>query len=1591
MGNSYNSLPIILICTLFSFSYSQNVNITYEDPLSIEICGGQEIYNVTIQNNTNNEIDANSLLEVNLPIGITYVDNTVSNTFTDVTVLDLNNPIFKVLNAISVGDSVSLEFQAIAKCNSYLFIDDNLVDIKNVIKYSYHIEGVEQSQIILDNMDNYNLSFRNISLELPIETLGNPNQTLEFTNTNEVLSQELNISIPGNSIEFSEFMINVNTTDELEFIGVSELIIGTTTYDVSGLNIYNSTDVTNIIFNGPNIDIGIPDFNANMLIKVKFNFRAKTCFQYNTQHVEYESIISDINTGDCVISKIIGDFQFRPLAPTLTYSFDSDNGLNLCGSTSKVTYVMTNSSNAVAPALDVHLYLKYNHGGQITNIKINDIPIDNSIYATSDGSYIHLLGDDIPGLTALSDEDNDGQIDDLAPGASLSVTCDVSLSLLPEDFSFDNCDSGLFGEYFQCEFKSLDSECSTSYSMDNNLGSVFQLIEESYSNSLLLDVDLDLEESNHVQFCFNRNFGGHRNQIYEDSILLEANIKLPYGTGIDLNFQPIFITEDGTELSVIPNTMVINDQLVLNLKVTSPYIFSSSINTYGGCFEFNIVLDSDNLSNCADTESLLEATVYGTFSECLNLMVNLGCDKKELYLHYFPLLPSCPNEYPIVTNSFNAIRTNYGTYTNGTQITVEGIDNGEFQNLNTHGAYASDTIRTEIVSKAVCDVASDDLFYGYIWFSHPENIPILTMTGAEYSIGSSELIVTNDFAYREDLSSSIKTVYEIVISGQQVDKYDVVKIFGIFSVNNTINNNMDFPDVYSINEFRGGVNINPNLPESPYHYGTYFEVYGLDYFGGFSGTPASCSSYGDFYVSFHVKGGFEDDFPNEFRNVIQIIGPLELIIPAATDDNIALISAKYSVSGIPYSSNLNLTSIVESPGVLRIYDSEYGELEEFRPFDKTSTIMYCSVHIKLGLNDCSLAEGQTIDINAAYLEQGYADESLNEIIEPNYPTRIVSNGNNFNTGDLAIDIVNPFLQTIGAITRYKIDINNISSQQAIYPWIKFTYPGDLITITNSSIDGYNIIGTIYDTDTLLLKLQPINTNSGMEGYIDVRLNNCDFYEQNIDIEIETGISCGPISDDILNNDGVICPLDTNKKVELEIIKSNLRMDVIPLFDSNTPLQYCDSFQYVVQIFNNEKANITNSNFKINVPNGFEMSVQYRYPVSEAIDPTNPQFFNTGFSLPIDIVSEQIWDLEDVSGVLPGYIANQFDYLNNYYHLLVTLKPTCGYDGVSPINFTATGVTNCTETKEINFQSTPKFLELEQLNNYFPQLSIVVQENTDLNNYSAIVHYQPDTNITESIGIIAINLPDGIYSTDNLNFEFPLTEISDFNFNFTIDVDYCEVTSFLIDTTIETDLSCSPNNLCMKTSNFQEVLIENICNQKCDIDAKFEVRKISDCTYQFINYSIVNNWNDVQYLWDFGDGNTSTEFEPTHTYITNGNNDVSLTITAFNTIEESCESKFSPIKIESNKCFQDGNCMNIADTTVLDLFPNPNNGIFTLSFNDCIKFCEVSVFDVLGKIIYKKIMINDNQVFIDISNCAKGAYLVRVSSDTMSITKRLIIE
>lgn len=75
---------------------------------------------------------------------------------------------------------------------------------------------------------------------------------------------------------------------------------------------------------------------------------------------------------------------------------------------------------------------------------------------------------------------------------------------------------------------------------------------------------------------------------------------------------------------------------------------------------------------------------------------------------------------------------------------------------------------------------------------------------------------------------------------------------------------------------------------------------------------------------------------------------------------------------------------------------------------------------------------------------------------------------------------------------------------------------------------------------------------------------------------------------------------------------------------------------------------------------------------------------------------------------------------------------------------------------------------------------------------------------------------------------------------------------------------------------------------------------------------------------------------------------------------------------------------ISDTNLKEnytLFPNPTSGSFTI--NGC-NIKEVEVRDVAGRLVYKS-----NLTYIDISNQPKGIYLIKVTTDNITMCRKII--
>lgn len=129
----------------------------------------------------------------------------------------------------------------------------------------------------------------------------------------------------------------------------------------------------------------------------------------------------------------------------------------------------------------------------------------------------------------------------------------------------------------------------------------------------------------------------------------------------------------------------------------------------------------------------------------------------------------------------------------------------------------------------------------------------------------------------------------------------------------------------------------------------------------------------------------------------------------------------------------------------------------------------------------------------------------------------------------------------------------------------------------------------------------------------------------------------------------------------------------------------------------------------------------------------------------------------------------------------------------------------------------------------------------------------------------------------------------------------------------------------------------------------------------------NNSSDADsYFWQFGDGATSTDMNPTHTYAGNGQYEVTL--------------------IAISGCEQDTTTLLIDITSVglaehqkpgFSLWPNPTNGTTTLQFRAGMSVRGVTVMNNLGQVILTRALNGSQRSELDLTNFYSGIYLVEV--------------
>ncbi len=157
---------------------------------------------------------------------------------------------------------------------------------------------------------------------------------------------------------------------------------------------------------------------------------------------------------------------------------------------------------------------------------------------------------------------------------------------------------------------------------------------------------------------------------------------------------------------------------------------------------------------------------------------------------------------------------------------------------------------------------------------------------------------------------------------------------------------------------------------------------------------------------------------------------------------------------------------------------------------------------------------------------------------------------------------------------------------------------------------------------------------------------------------------------------------------------------------------------------------------------------------------------------------------------------------------------------------------------------------------------------------------------------------------------------------------------------------------------------------------------------FTNTSNITGGQFVSYLWDFGDGNTSTQSSPTHTYAIGGTYMACLTATflASNCTIVTCQ-KMRVSALGFGKQGLSGS----EPAFDFETYPNPTSGNVKVDITGTSDSYQLSVHSIYGQVLVQRDILQTNSAQFDFSSLGAGTYFITVSSDQDRITKRLVIE
>ena len=151
---------------------------------------------------------------------------------------------------------------------------------------------------------------------------------------------------------------------------------------------------------------------------------------------------------------------------------------------------------------------------------------------------------------------------------------------------------------------------------------------------------------------------------------------------------------------------------------------------------------------------------------------------------------------------------------------------------------------------------------------------------------------------------------------------------------------------------------------------------------------------------------------------------------------------------------------------------------------------------------------------------------------------------------------------------------------------------------------------------------------------------------------------------------------------------------------------------------------------------------------------------------------------------------------------------------------------------------------------------------------------------------------------------------------------------------------------------------------------------NDLTVDFIDTSI----GALSWRWDFGDGNISTEQNPSHTFEETGDYEVKLYIE-------------NEILSWDEKVVMINNSLSITENESIDFnyYPNPTKKDIYFSFENKYQSVKIELYNITSQLIREKTFYDSKKVIFNLDNISKGMYFAKITKDQKTHLLKIVKE